>query len=50
MRRCGLQFAAHIPADGLIVTRGGALYDDEGMPVAHNESMLFAWLDRILST
>jgi hypothetical protein len=46
MRRCGLQFAAHIPADGLIVTRGGALYDDEGMPVAHNESMLFAWLDR----
>ena len=46
MRRCGLQFAAHIPPGETIVTRGGGLYDDEGMPVAHNESMLFAWLDR----
>jgi 4-amino-4-deoxy-L-arabinose transferase-like glycosyltransferase len=46
MRRCGLRFAAHIPADGRIVTRGGEVYDDKGMPVAHNESMLFAWLDR----
>lgn len=46
MRRCGLQFAAHIPAGASIVARGGPMYDDEGMPVAHNESMLFAWLDR----
>jgi 4-amino-4-deoxy-L-arabinose transferase-like glycosyltransferase len=46
MRRCGLQFVAHIPPDGRIVTRGGQVRDDDGMPVAHNESMLFAWLDR----
>lgn len=46
MRRCGLQFQAHIPPGAMIVTRGGAQRDDDGMPVAHNESMLFAWLDR----
>jgi 4-amino-4-deoxy-L-arabinose transferase-like glycosyltransferase len=46
MRRCGLRFAAHIPSGETIVTRGGMLRDDDGMPVAHNESMLFAWLDR----
>ncbi|HET8947806.1 MAG TPA: glycosyltransferase family 39 protein [Candidatus Polarisedimenticolia bacterium] len=46
MRRCGLQFVTRIPPEGRIVTRGGNLRDDDGMPVAHNESMLFAWLDR----
>jgi 4-amino-4-deoxy-L-arabinose transferase-like glycosyltransferase len=46
MRRCGLQFAARIPPDGRIVTRGGSVRDEDGRPVAHNESMLFAWLDR----
>ena len=46
MRRCGLRFQAHIPEGATIVTRGGNLRDNVGMPVAHNESMLFAWLDR----
>ena len=46
MRLCGLQFQAHIPSGASIVVRGGAVRDDDGMPVAHNESMLFAWLDR----
>ena len=46
MRRCGLQFVAHIPEGATVVTRGGTLRDEEGTPVAHNESMLFAWLDR----
>ena len=46
MRRCGLQFEAHIPEDATIVVRGGTIVDAAGTPVAHNESMLFAWLDR----
>jgi len=46
MHACALRFAALIPATGRIVARGGALRDEHGHPVAHNESMLFAWLDR----
>jgi hypothetical protein len=30
----------------MIVARGGSMADPEGHPTAHNQSMLFAWLDR----
>jgi hypothetical protein len=46
MRNCGLRFLPHIPEGAMIVAQGGALRDDQGHPVAHNQSMLFAWLDR----
>jgi hypothetical protein len=46
MRRCGLRFVAAIPEGSAIVVHGGGMYDDQGTPVAHNESMMFAWLDR----
>jgi hypothetical protein len=46
MRTCGLQFVTQIPPEGRIVVRGGSLYGRYGQPVAHDQSMLFAWLDR----
>ena len=46
MHACALRFAPLIPADGRIVARGGAMRDENGRPVAHNESMLFSWLER----
>lgn len=45
-RQCALEFLAHVPVDGQIVLLGGSMYDEYGMPVAHNESMMFAWMDR----
>jgi hypothetical protein len=46
MRRCGLRFVAAIPEGNAIVVHGGSMVDDQGVPVAHDESMMFAWLDR----
>jgi 4-amino-4-deoxy-L-arabinose transferase-like glycosyltransferase len=46
MRECGLRFLPQIPPGRLIVARGGTVADEDGMPTAHNQSMLFAWLDR----
>lgn len=46
MRRCLLQFAPLVPPDGRIVVRGGSMVDERGHPVAYNESMAFAWMDR----
>jgi dolichyl-phosphate-mannose-protein mannosyltransferase len=46
MRACAERFAPQIPAGATIVVRGGPLAEEHGKPVAHNESMLFAWLDR----
>lgn len=46
MRRCGLRFVGAVPEGSAIVVHGGGMYDDQGTPVAHNESMMFAWLDR----
>ena len=46
MRACGLRFVTQIPVDGRIVVRGGSLYGRYGQRVAHDQSMLFAWLDR----
>jgi hypothetical protein len=46
MYSCARQFAPLVPADALIVAHGGSLVDAGGHPVAHNESMLFAWMDR----
>ena len=46
MRACGLRFVSEIPPEGHIVVRGGSMYGSYGRPVAHDRSMLFAWLDR----
>ena len=46
MRDCATRFAPQIPEGATIVARGGPLTEEHGKPVAHNESMLFAWLDR----
>jgi hypothetical protein len=46
MRTCGLRFVTQIPPEGRIVVRGGAMHGRYGNPVAHDQSMLFAWLDR----
>jgi uncharacterized membrane protein len=46
MRECVLEFAKLVPPDRRIVVRGGAATDELGHPVAHNESMAFAWMDR----
>jgi 4-amino-4-deoxy-L-arabinose transferase-like glycosyltransferase len=46
MRTCALQFVSHVPSNGLIVTNGGSMLDEYHRPVAYNESMLFAWVDR----
>jgi hypothetical protein len=46
MRACVLELGRFIPPDGTIVVRGGEMRDEYGRPVAHNESMAFAWLDR----
>ena len=43
---CAMQIESLIPADGQIVVRGGRSVDEFGSPVAFNEPMLFAWLDR----
>jgi hypothetical protein len=46
MRACGLRFVKQIPPEGRIVVQGGSMYGSYGNPVAHDQSMLFAWLDR----
>jgi hypothetical protein len=47
LRECGLRFAARMPGDGRIVVRGGEVaHPRYGTPVAHNRSVLFAWMDR----
>jgi hypothetical protein len=46
MRDCGLRFLTEIPPEGRIVAHGGAMRGRYGNPVAHDQSMLFAWLDR----
>lgn len=46
MHACGLRFVTQIPPDGRIVARGGAMHGRYGNLVAHNQSMLFGWLDR----
>jgi hypothetical protein len=46
MRACMLAFTTHVPPDGAIVVSGGDMHDQYGRPVAFNESMAFAWMDR----
>jgi hypothetical protein len=46
MYSCAREFAPLVPPDGLIVAYGGSMFDERGHPVAHDESMLFAWMDR----
>lgn len=46
LRRCAVTLAEHVPPDGLIVVKGGRMFDELGHPVAFNEPMVFAWMDR----
>jgi len=46
MQTCGLEFVQHVPPTASIVVKGGHLFSEQGYPTAHNESMLFAWMDR----
>ena len=46
LRRACLELSAAIPPDALIVVRGGERFDPHGHPLAYNESMAFAWMDR----
>lgn len=43
---CAMHLVPLIPQDGEIVVRGGRSVDEYGSPVAFNEPMLFAWMDR----
>ncbi|MEW6744515.1 MAG: glycosyltransferase family 39 protein [Planctomycetota bacterium] len=36
----------HVPATGAIVVGGPSMFDQYGMPVAHDASMFFGWMDR----
>ena len=45
MRACGLRFLPSIPEGAAIVVRGGTM-SEAGHALAHDQSMLFAWLDR----
>lgn len=46
MYTCAVQLAQHVPASERIVVRGGIASDGKGHTIAHNESMMFAWMDR----
>ncbi len=46
LRAACLVFADHLPTDARIAVRGGYRMDAHGHPVAFNESMAYAWLDR----
>jgi len=46
MRECALAFVPLVPPDAKIVVDGGTMHDEYGLPVAHNASTLFAWMDR----
>jgi hypothetical protein len=46
MRTCARQFVDRVAPDEKVVVDGGAMYDEYGRPVAHNESMVFTWMDR----
>lgn len=45
MRECALELARQVPPGGSIVVNGGPLRDEHGHPIAHNASMVFAWMD-----
>ena len=46
LRDCSAELVRYIPKDASIVVRGGRSVDEFDRPVAYNEPMLFAWLDR----
>ena len=43
---CSVELADVVPTNEKIVVRGGQMFDESGKPVAYNESMVFAWMDR----
>jgi hypothetical protein len=45
-RHACLEFTALVPPDALLVVRGGSKFDGHGHPVAYNDSLPFAWMDR----
>ena len=46
VREASLQFARIVPPSEMIVVKGGKKFDAKGYPVAYNEPMVFAWMDR----
>ena len=46
MYTCALEFAQRVPPSERIVVRGGISSDGRGHAIAHNEPMMFAWMDR----
>lgn len=46
LHQCSMELQRLIPKNGRIVVRGGRSVDEYGSPVAFNEPMLFAWMDR----
>jgi len=45
MRACAARFAPHVPAERIVV-REGTMHDEYGHPVAYNEPMMLAYMDR----
>jgi hypothetical protein len=46
MRTCALEFLPYVPRAEMVVVDGGTMVDEYDHPVAHNASMVFAWMDR----
>ena len=46
LRACVLGLAGQIPADERIMTRGISSRDRYGLPIAYNDPLIFAWMDR----
>lgn len=46
MYRCAQAFTSYVPRDSMIIVPGGRMFDELGHPVAYNEPMVFAWMDR----
>ncbi len=46
IRETSQEFAKFIPPSEKIVVKGGKKFDEKGFPVAYNEPMVFAWMDR----
>ncbi len=45
-RQAALQFAPQVGPDEKILVEGGEMSDEKGHPVAFNDPMFFAWMDR----
>jgi 4-amino-4-deoxy-L-arabinose transferase-like glycosyltransferase len=46
LMECSEHFSKYVPANSLIVVKGGSKFDEFQRPVAYNEPMVFTWMDR----